>query len=317
MPGLSVTAEGINRKALQIGVRGRFARWHFRHRQAVEAWLILSPILVYYIIFHVFPIFANLYISFTRWDGISGAPQWVGFQNYLRYLRPPYPGIIANTLILSVSILLVKTSLALLFALLLNQKIAALGLFRTLWYLPTLTIAAVVAQLTMVLISPYDGILNLILQSMGREPVIWTLSTFWMRAFIILGSVWRAVGSSLILFLAALQGIHLELYEAAHCDGASGRHTLRFITIPLIKPMIIFVLITGMIGSFQIFEFVLLMTHGGPATGTNVMLLQIYLDAFANLRMGRAAAGSIVMAIMLLWFSIWNIRILSRGQVEN
>jgi multiple sugar transport system permease protein len=115
--------------------------------------------------------------------------------------------------------------------------------------------------------------------------------------------------------LAALQGIHREIYEAAMVDGASSKQMLFRITLPLLRPMIIFVLVTGMIGSFQIFEAVMLMSKGGPQNMTNVMLLQIYNDAFVNTNMGLASAGSMVMAILLLGFSITNMRIMNRGRV--
>lgn len=286
-----------------------------RRRQTIEAWLILTPILLYYSIFFLFPVITNFYVSFTRWNGIQGAPQWVGLANYVQYLKPPYPLIVFNTLLFAVIILLVQTGMAFLIAILLNQKVKGRGLFRALFYIPTLTSAAVTAQVAFAFISPFDGILNEILKLLGHNIVVWTIDPFWMRTFIIIYSIWRGVGGPVVLFLAALQGIHREIYEAAMVDGATGRDMLRYITLPLLRPMIIFVLVTGMIGSFQIFESVLLMSKGGPANKTNVMLLQIYNDAFVNTNMGLASAGSIIMAIILSGFSITNMRIMNRGQV--
>jgi ABC-type sugar transport system permease subunit len=173
------------------------------------------------------------------------------------------------------------------------------------------------AQIFFAFISPFDGIFNAILKALGQPIVIWTVSPFWMRSFIILYSIWRGVGGPVVLFLAALQGIHREIYEAAMVDGARRWDMLRFITLPLLRPMVIFVLVTGMIGSFQIFESVLLISKGGPSDQTNVMLYQIYNDAFVNTRLGLAAAGSIIAAIVLLGFSITNMRLLSRGQSES
>jgi ABC-type sugar transport system permease subunit len=288
-----------------------------RRRETIEAWIILTPILIYFSVFFLFPVVANFYISFTRWNGIVGAPEWTGLSNYLRYFRSPYPLIVGNTLIFAVGILLVQTALAFLIAILLDQKVLGRGVFRALFYIPTLTSAAVTAQVAFAFISPYDGVLNAVLKGFGLPIVVWTIDATWMRAFIIIYSIWRGVGGPVVLFLAALQGIHREIYEAAMVDGASGRDMLLHITVPLLRPMIIFVLITGMIGSFQIFEAVLLMSKGGPANKTNVMLLQIYNDAFVNTNMGIASAGSMVMAIILLGFSITNMRIMSRGQVAK
>ena len=284
-------------------------------RQTIEAWLILTPILVYYSVFFLFPVLANLYVSFTRWNGIQGAPQWVGLRNYRQYLSGSYPLIIFNTLLFAVVILVAQTVLAFLIAVLLNQQVVGRGLYRALFYVPTLTAAAVTAQVAFVFISPFDGVLNEILKLLGRPIVIWTINAFWMRVFIMVYSIWRGVGGPVVLFLAALQGIHREIYEAAMVDGAKGWDLLRYITVPLLRPMIIFVLVTGMIGGFQIFESVMLMSKGGPANKTNVMLLQIYNDAFVNTNMGLASAGSVIMAILLLWFSLTNMRIMSRGQV--
>jgi ABC-type sugar transport system permease subunit len=295
----------------------RARRTGLQRRQAIEAWLILTPILLYYSIFFLFPVVANAYVSFTRWNGIQGSPEWIGLKNYRQYLTGSYPLIIFNTVLFAVAILLTSTVVAFFIAVLLNQKVRGRGVYRALFYIPTLTAAAVTAQVAFVFISPFDGVLNAILKALGRDIVIWTISAFWMRTFIILYSIWRGLGGPVVLFLAALQGIHREIYEAAMVDGATGWEQLRYITVPLLRPMIIFVLVTGMIGSFQIFESVMLISKGGPANKTNVMLLQIYNDAFVNTNMGLASAGSMIMAIILLWFSMTNMRIMSRGQVEG
>jgi len=304
----------------------RFARWRRRHRQPIEAWLILAPILIYYSIFFLFPVAANLVISFMRWAGVYDAPVWVGLDNYKAFLHPPYPITLFNTLLFTVCILTLQTSIAFLIAVLLNEKVVGRGLYRTLWYIPTLTSAAITAQVFFAFISPYDGVINAVLKAVGRPIVIWTMKPGWMRAFVILFSVWRGVGTPVVLFLAALQGIHPEIYEAAMVDGADYWRLLRHITIPLLRPMVIFVLITGTISGFQIFETVMLITaggqanvasSGGPNSMTNVMVLQIYKDAFINMNLGRAATGSVITGLILLWFSTTNMRIMSRGQVER
>ncbi|MCE7985317.1 MAG: sugar ABC transporter permease [Caldilinea sp. CFX5] len=295
----------------------RWLRWRHRNRQSLEGWLILTPILLYYSFFFLFPVIANLYVSFTSWSGVYDSPRWVGLSNYRVYLNHPYPLILFNTTLFAVVILVVQTTLAFFIALLLNEKVFGRGVYRALFYIPTLTSAAITAQVFFAFISPFDGIFNAILKSLGQPIVVWTVSTFWMRFFIIIYSIWRGVGGPVVLFLAALQGIHREIYEAAMVDGATQGNMLRYITLPLLRPMIIFVMVTGMIGSFQIFESVLLISAGGPSDTTNVMLLQIYNDAFVNTRLGLAAAGSMITGIVLLGFSITNMRLMSRGQVEE
>ena len=285
---------------IKLATPNRWARTRYRHRHAIEAWIILIPILIYYIIFAVIPVIANVAISFTRWNGINAAPVWVGLQNYARYLQPPYPLILLNTAFFAVTILLVQTVLAFFIALLLNEKLFGRGAYRALWYIPTLTSAAIMAQLVTVFIAPYGGVVNNILQSLGRPPVIFTISGSWMRTVIIVFSIWRGVGGPVVLFLAALQSINPEVQEAAMVDGAGGWARIRTITLPLLRPMLVFVLVTGIIGAFQIFEAVQLISKGGPFNQTNVMLTQIYNDAFVNANFGVATAGATIMGLILL-----------------
>lgn len=296
----------------------RFYRWRFRNRHAVEGWIILTPILIYFSVFFFFPVVSNLLLSFTRWSGLSGSPVWVGLTNYRRYLTDPsYVQVITNTVVFAVLILVIQTVLALFVALLLNTKVRGRGLFRSAWYIPTLTSAAIMAQVTAVFIAPSGGVINSVLAELDLPPVIFYVQVDWMRAIIVAYSVWRGVGGPMLLFLAALQGIHQELYEAAQVDGATGRQQLRYITLPLLVPMMIFVLITGVIGTAQIFEAVLFLSKGGPANQTNVLMLQIYQDAFSNQSLGMASAGAVVLGLILLVFSIFNIRVMSRGGVGN
>src|SRR5687768_17565081 len=217
----------VRTRPIELTRAERRQRWRYRHRQAIEAWIILTPLLLYYCLLSVVPVLLNLAISFTRWNGISGAPQWIGLQNYLQYLKPPYPLIIFNTVLIAVSTLLIQTILAFFVAVLLNQKLFGRGVHRALWYIPTLTSAAIMAQVAVIFISPYDGILNRILVSAGRPPVVWTIDATWMRLFIIAFTIWRGLGGPVVLFLAALQGIHPELYEAAMVDGATPSKLLR------------------------------------------------------------------------------------------
>jgi ABC-type sugar transport system permease subunit len=160
-------------------------------------------------------------------------------------------------------------------------------------------------------------VINSILSQLNLPPVIFYVQVDWMRAIIIVYSVWRGVGGPMLLYLAALQGIHQELYEAAQVDGATSRQLLRYITLPLLVPMTIFVLITGVIGTAQIFEAVMFLSKGGPANQTNVLMLQIYQDAFSNQSLGMASAGAVVLGVILLAFSIINIRIMSRGSIGS
>lgn len=328
----------------------RFTTWRNQssNRQTFEAWLILTPILLYYFIFNIIPIVVNIFASFTSWRGAFVAPEWVGLANYARYLEAPYPLIMFNTALFAITTLLLQIVLGFFVAVALNQKIFGRSGYRAAWYIPTLTSAAIMSQIVFIFISPFDGVLNSILESIrngatgtvydlfiesnvttnvfvamgqaeliatlskaGNEPLIWPQMGNTMRILIVLFTLWRGVGTTIVLFLAGLTGIHAELYDAAAVDGANAWQRMRNITVPLLRPMIIFVFITGMIQNFQIFEAALLITRGAPSNMTNVMLLQIYNDAFANFELGIASAGTVILAVSLLWFSISGLRLMS------
>jgi len=302
--------------AERLNYRERFSRWRYHHRHPFEGWLILAPILFYYSVFFFIPVISSLLLSFTKWSGLSGSPEWIGLANYQRFLGDPmYRQVLFNTALFAVSILVLQTALGFLIALMLNTKVQGRGWYRAAWYVPTLTTAAIMAQVAFVFISPTDGVINTVLRGLGHPGVIFYMQVEWMRAIIVIYSVWRGVGGAMILYLAALQGIHPELYEAAQVDGASGPQLLRYITLPLLTPMTIFVLVTGIIGTAQVFEAVMFMSKGGPGNQTNVIMLQIYQDAFANASLGMASAGAMLLGLLLLAFSLFNIRIMSRGRV--
>jgi ABC-type sugar transport system permease subunit len=291
-----------------------FKLWRYRHREKIEAWTILVPALVYYTAFFAFPVLATIVLSFTRWSGMSGQPAWVGLENYRRYLfHPVYQQVILNTIGFAVAILALQMLLAVLVALLLNRKIRGRSVFRAAWYIPSLTSPVIMALIALIMISPVDGVFNMLLKQAGQPPIYFYLRVDLMWIIIILYSVWRGVGSGVILYLAALQGIHPELYEAARVDGASTLKLLRHITVPLLRPVTIFVLVTGIIGTAQIFEAVLFLSKGGPGNQTNVLMLQVYQDIFTNADFGMAGAGSVMLGLLLLAFAIVNLRAMSRG----
>jgi multiple sugar transport system permease protein len=295
--------------------RGRVPRFRHRHRNAIQAWIILAPILVYYILFAVVPVIANIAVSLTHWNGINGDPVWAGVDNYLRYLQGPRLQALLNTALFAVATLVLTTVLGLLIALTLDQKIRLVGLYRSAWYIPSITGAAVTSQLVLLFVSPFGGVINNLITSLGGTPVIWTLDAFWMRVVVILYSVWRGLGPAIVLFLAGLQSIDPELHAAASVDGAGRLARLSFITLPLLKPVTVFVVVTEFIAGFSIFEAVQLISRGGPAGATDVMIYQIYQDAFTNNDLGLAAAGASIMGLILLGATLTVFRTLRSDDV--
>ncbi len=288
-----------------------------RNRQTIEAWVILAPILLYYFLFAVLPVVANFAVSFMEWNGFNEA-QWVGLDNYVRFFATPrYMEVLFNTLFFALVILTISMVLGFLIALALNEEVRGLALYRTMWYIPSLTSAAVMAQIATIFIAPGSGVISGILRSLGQPELIWQIDPTFARAFIIVFSVWRGVGLSMLLYLAGLQGISMDVIDAARVDGASGLKMIRHITIPLLRPTTVFVVVTGLISAFQIFEPVLLITGGQPRNSTNVMMLQIYNDAFKNQNFGMAAASATIMLLVLLWASVINMRLLQATAVDE
>ena len=296
----------------------RFRKWRQRNRQAIEAWALMLPLLIYFSIFFLFPFISSFVISFVRWAGMGPPPVWVGLKNYIRWITDPYyTQAFTNTALFAVSILLIQTSLAILVALMLNTKVWGRGLYRTAWFIPGLTAASVMANIVSLFITPGSGIVSLMLSKLGQPDIIFYMRPDLMRVVIILYSVWRGVGGGVILYLAALQSIHPEFYEAARVDGANQGQLLRYITVPLLAPMTLFVLVTGLIGTAQIFEAVMFLTKGGPQNQTNVLMYAIYQEAFQNGSLGMASSGAILLGLLLLASSIVNIRVMTKGRIQD
>ncbi len=292
----------------------RWQRYRYRHHDALLAWIILTPVLLYYTIFAAIPVLLNIIVSFSQWNGITKLT-WVGFENYLRYFTDPlYLLIFRTTAIFTFFSMIIGVPLGLVVAILLNQKVRGMGIYRSLWYVPAVTSAAIMSQFVALFISPYGGVLNIILKSIGLTEVIWTINAPAMRIVIIAFSVWKGVGGTMVLYLAALQAIPQELYEAAMVDGAGALQRFWRLTIPLVRHMTAFVVVTGIIGGFQIFEPILLISKGGPFNLTNVVINQIYNDAFKNMDFGLATTSSTLLGLFLLGASIFMLRTMRQGE---
>jgi ABC-type sugar transport system permease subunit len=309
-----VTGNVVPARKSDVTTITRWQRFRYRHHDSLLAWTILVPVLLYYTLFAALPVIVNVVVSFARWDGIS-ALNWVAFGNYLRFFKDPlYVQIFVNTAIFTLFSMVIGVPLGLIVAVLLNQKVRGMGLYRSMWYVPTVTSAAIMAQFVALFVSPYGGVMNSILQSVGLPAVIWTINADAMRVVIIVFSVWKGVGGTMVLYLAALQAIPVELYEAAMVDGADALRRFWFLTIPMVRHMTAFVVVTGIIGGFQIFEPILLISKGGPFNQTNVVINQIYNDAFKNMDFGLATTSSTLLGLLLLAASVFMLRTMRQGE---
>jgi multiple sugar transport system permease protein len=290
----------------------RWRVWRWRNRQTVVAFTILTPMLLYFVVFTWIPILVVAAISLTEWNIVQWPPTFVGFENYLEILTDPYyHKVIRTTVTFGLLVLVLQMGTGFGIAILLNEQIKGRAIYRTIWYLPVVISGAVLAQTLAVFLYPARfGTLNSLLGLVGLEPVIWTRSEFWMPFWVIMFSFWRGVGGVVIFYLAGLQSIDPALYEAAQVDGADRWQLFRNITIPTLAPVTLFIFITSLVGSLQIWEASLVLTFGGPNHSTRTMVYSMYSDAFGNLTMGMAAAQSVLLLIVLMTLSGVNLRFL-------
>lgn len=272
-------------------------------REALVAYLFISPWLLGLLAFLVGPILLSFYFSLTKYTLIR-PPEWLGFANYERLLTDPFVGI-ALRVTGTYTLLAVPlgTIVSLLIALLLNQKVLGIRVFRTIFYMPSLISGVAVAIVFSWLFSHRLGIVNFILSRIGIQGPNWLGDPNTVLWTLVLMSLW-GTGSGAVIFLAALQGVPQSLYEAAELDGASGLRKFWHITIPLISPVIMFSVITGVIGTFQTFTISYLMTGGGPGYATLFYLLYLYRNAFNWFEMGYASALAWVLFLIILFFTL-------------
>ncbi len=271
----------------------------FRRREAFMGYLFLSPWLLGFLIFLAGPMVASLYFSFTEYKVIK-APLWIGLANYQRMLGDDlFWHSLSVTGRYTLASVPLGIAVALALATLLNQRIILLGIFRTLFYLPSLVSGVAVAIVFAWLFNGQFGVLNYLLSFVGIKGPNWLGSPSWaLWAFVLMG-LW-GVGGNVVIFLAALQGVPRALYEAAEIDGATPWRRFRHITLPMISPAILFVAIMGVIGSFQTFTQSYIMTGGGPANSTLFYLLYLYKNAFNWFEMGYASALAWLLFLVII-----------------
>ncbi len=278
----------------------RPSRARFRaRREAIECYLFISPVCVGLLAFTIGPILASLYFSFTEYN-IIRAPQWVGLGQFRALVTDElFWQSLKVTGLYVVLHLPLSLVLALGIALLMNQQVRGIVFFRTVYYLPSVISGVAVALLWMWIFNPEFGILNTLLSFVHIQGPAWLFDEHWSLPAIALMSLW-GVGGSMLIYLAGLQGIPSELYEAAEIDGASRGHRFWFITLPLLSTVILFNLVIGLIASFQEFTPAYVMTRGGPNFSTLFYNYYLYENAFEYLYMGYASAMAWVLLVIVL-----------------
>ncbi|MDI6784143.1 MAG: extracellular solute-binding protein [bacterium] len=285
----------------------------------LEGYLFISPWLIGFIIFIFAPVIASFLLSFAEYD-ILTAPRWVGFKNYVTLFSDPlFLKSLNNTLYFSAVTVPLGLIFSLLLAMLLNVKIRSSYTFRVIYYLPAVTSGVAISLLWRWLFNPDIGLVNYFLSWFGIEPLGWLTSTTWAMPAVMIMSVWGSLGGPMLIYLAGLQGIPDQLYEAADLDGANFLQRFRHVTIPMLSPAIFFNLIMAIIGSFQVFTAVYVMTSsgvsiepGGPAHSTLVYVLYLYRSAFRYLIMGQACAMAWFLFLIILALTLFNFKLAQR-----
>ncbi len=259
-------------------------------REALEGYIFLLPWLIGFLLFTAGPLLASLYLGFTTYRG-AGTPEWVGLANFVRLFTEDeiFWQSMKVTALYALGFLPPGMVLGFAIALLMNQNVKGVSVFRTIYYLPSVMTGVAVAVLWGFVLHREFGVLNSLLAFLNVEPISWLFDTQWVLVAFILMGLW-GVGDGMIIYLAGLQGIPTELYHAASIDGAPRLRRFWNITIPMMSPTLFFVLVTALIRTFQIFTTAFVMTRGGPNYATYFFSLNIYFTTFQSLRFGYASA---------------------------
>ncbi len=273
----------------------------FFQQDPIIAWIFLTPALLLMLVFIVWPIAYLFYLSFTQGSFTRSGATWVGLNNYLQLLlSSDFWQVLLNTVYLSIATVIPSLVIPLVLAVLLDQTLALRDFLRTAYFIPSIT-SLVAAGLGWRWLFQTDGPINGLFTQLGFDPIPWLSSTTWAMPVLILLSIWKQLGFNLVVFLAGLQAIPINRYEAAQLDGANRWQQFWYITLPGLQPTLVFATVTTAIFTLRSFEQVYVITGGGPLNSTNVLVYYIYDQAFGQFDFGyAAAAATILLAIALI-----------------
>lgn len=297
----SLTAADNPGQSKKLSLWQRF--WHRTNERA--GYLFIMPSLIHVIVFLFIPLGFSLYLSFTDWRGanMQNAP-FVGIDNYTFMLNDRrFWASLTNSAYYTLLYVPSSMAVALFVAVILN-RLKGSYFFRTLFFMPVISSWVAVSVVWITLLDPRAGILNYLLSLLGLPPVNWLGEPSNAMPTVVLISVWKNVGFLMVIWLAGLQAVPQELYEAAAIDGASRFQRFLYVTLPLLRPTTFFLTVTGIIGSFQVFSPVYVITSGGPRGATDVVVYRIYTRAFEGLDFGYASAQSWVLFLIIFGLTV-------------
>jgi multiple sugar transport system permease protein len=280
----------------------RLPRLSLRHREGLEAWLFVSPVVGGFLIFFVGPLIAVVFYSMTEWNLLSQQATFVGMKNYVDALtqNPDFWHVVRNSLVFAAGLVPLNMALALGLALALCRPFFGVVFFRTIFFAPVITSAVAWAIVWKFLLQGENGFVNQMLATVGIDGPNWLRDPNWAMVAIIFTRVIKMVGLNMILYIAALQSVPRDYEEAARLEGASNWQIFWMITWPLLAPTTLVIMILTMIGSFKVFDHIYLMTNGGPENGTLVLAFYIYEQGFKFFNTGYASALAMIMFILVM-----------------
>lgn len=304
-------AASAGRAAAPAAPALRKSRLHRREHRVAFAFVAI-PVLGF-LVFTLYPLGYSLYASMTNWNGL-GLMTWVGFDNYARMFDDPYfRKALFNTFYLMIGIP-IGLILSLLLALALNRKMRGTTFFRTVYYLPVISSIAAIAILWQWAFNGDFGLINQALALVGIDGPNWLMDKNTVKPALIIMSVWKGLGFSMLLYLAAIQSVPRSLYEAASLDGANAVQKFRRITLPMVRPVTFFLVVTSIIGGSQIFIEINIMTPtGGPEFSSASIVWYIWQKAFENMQMGYASAMSVVLGLIVFAVTAIQFRVNARN----
>lgn len=280
-------------------------------KEWLAAYLFVLPLLVVFIPFRIFPMFFNVILSLGEWDPFTNEFSWRFLSQYQKLVQDEtFILALKNTFLYTAGVLPATMLIGLMVALLLHKKLPLNTFARAAFFIPYIGTLVAEAAIWRWLYNPTSGLFNAVLEALGLPTSMWLASTDTAMISVIIFSVWRLVGYSAVLFLAGLQGIPSQYYEAAQIDGADKFQSFLHVTLPLLKPVTLFILVMCTIIIFRAFDQIYIMTGGGPGNATTILLFYIYNQAFRFIHYSYAAAVGVVLVGLVLVISIIEMKVL-------
>lgn len=269
------------------------------HAEARSAYLLLTPVILFFLVFHYYPILKSIGISFMEYGLLNRRTPFIGLENYVRQFQDPlFLAALWNTIAFVATAVIIGVVLALILAVLVESTGRWAKYYRTLYFFPVVTSLLATSMIWRWLYAS-EGLLNFIMTWVGFQPQAWLLSEDLALGSLIALTVWKNLGFDLILFAAAIQAIPGDLYEASSMDGASASQDFFHITLPQLRPIVVLVSITAVIRSFQVFAIVLAMTQGGPVNATRTIVYHIYEQGIQYDDIGYASAAAVILLLIV------------------